>query len=449
MALDAVVRGVPTDEAYTVIEQAGWHELFFGCVYKEESTLEANVAREIITRAKKDETFAGPMPEDDETCVKEAQNLVEMAEQAWAQHIRGPEVEAILNIAKGNKNGDAPKAEVEAESKSEGSSDDEESTTEVQTPKAFQGLDKGLVKMEPYDGYGDDTVASITEAINYYVEEAPDDIQDVLKHIWAYESGHKKRSRVLKFVIETYKRVGGEVETPEAEAEAEGTEEGSGPDTGEDVPSSEESQGQEDSESTESDASDDAEPEASQESGEGQADEGKSDAESKSSGSGGSKGNPYEKLVAQVDSEIKAERLDVPSPPEEKAPDLPWKWSETSDSQLHDYHMQYAACAYYKAYQLAVQERIAMHCKEAADQLHNAKLISINKYDDKNKEKKVAVIEAEINSDPSIKRWRKLQRKHEQNAAQAKRELESYHKVVEALSRLETMRHNSWERARR
>ena len=111
--------------------------------------------------------------------------------------------------------------------------------------------------------------------------------------------------------------------------------------------------------------------------------------------------------------------------------------------------MVYSAAAYYKSSVQTREERIAMHCKEAADELTNTLLVKAKKYDDKGKEIRVTFLEAEIAGDPNVKKWRRLQRKHEQFALAAKRETESYHKLVESVSRLWTMRQNTYERGRK
>jgi hypothetical protein len=399
--------------------------------------MEITTAREIIKRAKADETFDGPVPDDDATCIKEAEGLVEMAEAAWAQHIRGPEVEAILKLAAGAQNGDEPEA---SEADDEAPAEDEAAGG---VPSALTDAPANLKKSEPWDGYGEYTVKDVTGGISYYFENDPENFLDLLKHVWAYETAHKERARILEFTLEMWKRAGGEVDesseedqteeesseengTPEAEAEAEA-------DADDGVPPDDD------------DAKSDSEPEARAEADEARVDEAESGGEDKPAGSGA-----YRKLIEIVERELKNERLDgIPKPPEEEPPTLPWKWADVKNQQLQDMHMQFASFAYYKGYVRSRDERIAMHCKEAADELSNKLLVKMDKYDAKGKEIRVTILEAEIASDPNVKRWRKLQRKHEALAAQAKQEQESYGKLVEALSRLETMRHNAFERSRK
>ena len=396
--------------------------------------MEVITAREIIKRAKADDMYEAAIPEDDATALKEAQGLVEMAEQAWSQHIRGAEVEAILKLASGG-DGDAPekaeepKAEEEPETPPEPDHAPPETDEGKDTPPSdLTTAPEALQKSEPWDGYGEYRVSDVTNGLNWYFENDQENFLDLCKHVWAYETSHKDRSRVLEFVIEAWKRAGGVVDEPKVE---------------EPVPTPEAEV--EKTEAPPADAGDDAEPEAGPAPEEARVDEAKPGGEDKPAGSGA-----YRKLIEIVERELKNERLDgIPEPPKEEAPALPWQWADITDTQLHDWYMQYSSLAYYKSYMWARDQRIAMHCKQAADELNNALLVKADRYDEKGKEIRVTFIEAQISTDPNIKRWRKLQHKHELMATQAKNELDSYNKLVENLSRLETMRHQSWERGRK
>lgn len=403
--------------------------------------MEITTAREIVKRAKADETFDGPIPEDDATCIKEAQGLVEMAEQAWAQSIRGPEVEAILKIAAGDEDGAEPEAEAEAEP--------EEAKAESNggPPSALTDAPEALQKSEPWEGYGEYRVADVTSGLNYYFDNDPDNILDLLRHTWAYETAHKERARVLEFVMEMWQRAGGELDEVELTAEEEAQPESGTEDAEEDTSGIPPDDGADEADEAEAaDAEPESKPKTRAKADEGRVDEAKSNGEDKPAGQQGA----YRKLIEIVERELKNERLDgIPAPPDEEPPTLPWKWADITNGELQDMHMQFASFAYYKGYVRARDERIAMHCKEAADELYNKLLVKADKYDEKGKEIRVTFIEAKISSDENVKRWRKLQRKHEALAAQAKQEQESYGKLVEALSRLETMRHNAWERARK
>lgn len=419
-----------TNEAHEVAAIYGWHELFPGTIYREEIWMEVEIAREIIKRAKADDMYEAPMPDDDATCIVEAQGLVEMAEQAWAQHVRGPDVEAILRLVAGEHDGVT--AEVESEPESE---PEPESVPQGDVVlDALRDVPDNLKKSEPWEGYNDSRVVDITEGLNWYRENDPEEYVDLLKNVYAYEEARKNRQRILEFVLESWSRSQGiaddviesVVETPEEPEEE--------PD--EEEPEEEEDDGEpeEDEQASEAEASEPAE--------EPPIEEAQSQAEDLLPGHG----DPYKKLLENIERDLKNERIDgIPDPPSDGVPELPWRWADITDIDLQNLHGQYASMAYYKGYVRSREERIALHCKEAADEMHSVLLVKAPKYDDKGKEVRITVMEAEIASDPNVARWRKLQRKHESMAAQARQEQESYLKVVEALSRHHTMRKDVWE----
>jgi hypothetical protein len=469
-ALDAVVRGNATDEAYKVIERSGYHELFLGVIYRSEEymSLSVSTARQIIKQAQQDEVTEAAMPEDDASAIAAAEELVEMAEQAWAGNVRGPEVEKILKLAAADGEGDPPESEQESGS---GQENNQGEDGEVPAPGLFSDLDEKLNKIEPYQGYGDDRVKDITDAINWYLDEADlaeAEQRDILQNIWAFESAHKNRSRILNFVIESAKRkgfVGEEEEIPRSGSDADDTESETPADEadqsrpkGTDEQStgsgaSDDGSGEESGESSTPETTpkatvsdDDAEPEASGSDGQGNADAAESAQQDQGSGSqsgdGGS--DTYKKLIELVDKELLRERLDIPKPPAEEPPELPWRSADIPDSDLQNFYMQYGSMAYYKGYQRSREDRIAMHCKDAADEIARTMMNNMTK----GKDFKVTVAEAEIESDVRVKRWRKLQKRHEAFAHQARQEMEGYGKLSEHLSRLESMRHNSFLRGR-
>lgn len=429
-------------------------------------SVDITTARTIIKQAIKDETYGGAEPEDDATCIKEADQLVEMAEQAWAQYIRGPEVETILKLAAAMPNGDSPADDPREEPVSDGESDttdeglaDEESETAPETN--LEDLDPELTKVEPWEGYGEDRVKDITEGINIAMAEVdanPTDQSALISHIWAYEMAHKRRARVLKHVKEANDQLtggsgGGTEETPATDSAQETERVRESGDEG----VSQATEGTADESDAANEPKSDAGEPASEAGTEREKPSTKAPAESKGSGSNRGEAKPfgedknpaYRALIEGVERELEAERVHLPSPPSEPIPDLPFRWADISNSDLHDFHMQYAAAAYYKSYIVSRDDRIAIHCKNAADELHRELLNAATKIDEKGKPIPVTVLEAQVEGDPNVKSWRKRQRKHEAFAISAKRELDSYHKLVEALSRMESMRHQAWERGRK
>jgi hypothetical protein len=93
------------------------------------------------------------------------------------------------------------------------------------------------------------------------------------------------------------------------------------------------------------------------------------------------------------------------------------------------------------------EDRVALECKRAADELANELLKAIDKYDDKGKHKTLTLLEKEVEADPHVLNWRRLQYKHDAFTASARRERDSLYKLVESLSRFETMRQQEWQRS--
>lgn len=426
LALAAIVRNNATDEAYRVAAEQSWFELVPGIIYQGETSqmspadqleLSASQARSIIKQAKKDEMYDADEPGDDATCIKEAGTLVDMAEQAWAQYIRGPEVEAILKLANRAPEGDDAEAEQngaaahEPEPEAAAEPEVEPDDDNEQAPKQdLSDVPENLKTVEPWQDYKKDTTASVTNGINVLVEENPDDLADVLGHIWAYESANKNRVKIIKHVKAAWEaaRPGQaapvEEPTPEPEAAAEEP-------TPEPTPEPKAAEKPEVKESPQQvDAEDDV---------------------------------AYRTLREGVERQLVQERLQVPKPPTEEVPDLPWHWHDISSQDLHNFYGYYSAMGYYKSYIVSREERLAMHCRSAADELAGALLVKMGAV----KDAKVTLIQAQIESDEHVKTWRKRQRKHELFAAQAKREMESYQKLTEQLSRMETMKQNAYLRS--
>jgi hypothetical protein len=157
----------------------------------------------------------------------------------------------------------------------------------------------------------------------------------------------------------------------------------------------------------------------------------------------------YSDLVAEVEEALERERLHVPEPPVDDPPMLPYDYSKVSDADLQSLHAQFSSFAYRANYLLMRDDRIAHIAKMQADEMARELLVATAKYDDHGKERKVSFIEAEIESTAALKKLRSIQRRHEIFAQAHRRERDSYSKLVESMSRLESMRHNVWERSSR
>ena len=91
---------------------------------------------------------------------------------------------------------------------------------------------------------------------------------------------------------------------------------------------------------------------------------------------------------------------------------------------------------------LALEEAHESTCREAAEEIVTAYIAAHGDDDGTMTQIKAA---AEQNDD--VKRWRKRQRRHGVLAAVLRKDRDNYDKVVERLSRQETMRDNEFTRA--
>lgn len=403
--------------------------------------MNAAQARAIIAQARKDETYEGPMPEDDAKAISEAEGLVEMAQSAWDQYVRGPEVEALLRLAAEDFDGSDPEPEAQVETPPEPETETDGGGGNDDPPKAPPAADEpDLSQIEPWEGYETDKASDIIDGIN--AAEADDnysaeDLAELMSNVWAYEEAHKNRSTILSHLEGVAARLSSDDE-PEPEQEPEPQPE----------PEPEPEQPEEDPE-PESDPESDPEPEPEPEPEPKVEEKPKAKPRKKKAEEPGDEtdAEDYANLKEQVEAELRRERVHIPEPPTEDAPELPFDWTRMSDKELHAAYGAYSNLAYFKGYQLAYDERMANHSRQAADELHRELLVKVEKYDEKGKQKTMTVLEAEIEDMDAVKVWRRRQRKHEMFATAHRQERDSLGKLVEALSRMETMRYQEWERS--
>jgi hypothetical protein len=460
-ALTAVISGETEQAAYSVAEAAGIVWVTPHIWHKEKKQVNAVQARKLLTQGKKDGTFDSPIPEDDAKALSEAEELREMAQTAWDQHVRPPEVEKILKMVEEFGNDDSEPVEE--------APPEELPQEEVPLPK--EDGQEDLSQIEPWGGYDNEKVSDIISGINAATKDyTEEDLTDLMANVWAYEAAHKNRSTILNHLDEVakrlqageevYRQIDGDVKEPTVEREQEIAE--GKPDQEEEPvePPKEEPPVEEkpkfDPVKEEVEGQEKPKPARKKKPVEiGPLPEEPTikkprEIEIAGSRSGDSQqsGDPdYDRLMEQVEDELKRDRLHTPQEPGEPVPDLPWDWTKMSDKELQTFYGIYSASAYFKGYQLSREERLALHCKQAADELHNTLLVALEKYDEHGKEKKVALVEAEVETDENVRKWRRRQRKHETFAANHKNERDSLGKIVEALSRHESMRHQEWERS--
>ena len=141
-------------------------------------------------------------------------------------------------------------------------------------------------------------------------------------------------------------------------------------------------------------------------------------------------------------------RAHEPTEPTEKPEELPFDWTTLSDLQL--FQRQYGthnALAYWVTHKMMVEEAIARRCRQAQHELKMELMIAVDTYDSHDKQRTMTLIEAEIENDPTYKSWRRRKDRHEHSANVHRQERDALNKLVEGLSRLETMRDNEFQRS--
>lgn len=443
-ALQAVCIGQADEIAYAVGRAAGVEfigDFIWGKDRRE--IVRADQARALIAQAKQDQTYEGPIPEDDGKAVEEANALVELATDAWNDQVRGSEVETILRMAaQFEENGDAP-AETPAPTSIRPAAAPDEPVQDARpdltatAAAAFRtdDLDE-LAKIEPWEEYSNEKVGDIVNGINAAIETySLEELYELLRNIWAFESSHRNRRTVLDAIEDVHTQI---VEAQRAE----GTTPYAPPNQ---VPRPEEAAPA--AETAPAEPSEPAEPEQPAEEPEPEPEpEPAPEPEPEPVAAAEGQAAPedfYDSLIAEVEREIEAQRLHIPQAPADEAPEVPWDWTKISDQELQRLHSTFHGFVYYVDYRFARESRIALACKMAADELSRELLVAA----DKPKDFKVTVLEAEIEADENVKLWRKRQRRHEAFASALRSERDSYSKLLEGLSRHESMRQDEWQRA--
>lgn len=485
--ITAVAHGEAEPPAMQIAEAARVGFICDGMIwFQERNEVDATTARSIIKQAKNDDMHDQDPPDEDAKAIEVADGLVSMAQTAWEQHVRGPEVEAILrlgdpNFSGGESNGQPAQSQAEHEQHQEGQDpqpDPEPDPESVETPPADSPdrveteqpaespeAQEDLSEIEPWEDYSKDKLTDIKTSIDAAVESyTEDELKDLLANVWAYEAAHKNRQGVMKKLEEVAEKIGVVAAATEAAGSQEEQREEDQP---EPTPAPEASAGAEDSpgEGAEPD-----EPAASgaADSGDASGEEGSAPpasddppapaapagsgdggADPADSSRGGDRGGDqaYRALIDQVGQELADERLHIPPPPTDDVPNLPEDFTSMSDQELQKLYGVYGALAYRTAFEVQREDRIATHLRHHADELHRELLVNADKYDDHDKPKTMTILEAEIEQSDEIKRLRSQQRRHEIFAASKRQERDSYNKVTELLSRIHTMRQDEWERS--
>lgn len=150
----------------------------------------------------------------------------------------------------------------------------------------------------------------------------------------------------------------------------------------------------------------------------------------------------HSELLAVVHDLVERERLHVPPALDVDPVDLPFDLTTLSDKELQQAYSAFTAYSYRTGYLLMIEEVSASKCREAADEIVTAYIATQQKDDGT-----VTALKAQAEQHGEVKAWRKHQRRHAVLADALRRDRDNYDKVCERLSRLETMRHEEWERS--
>lgn len=431
-------------------------------------------ARAILIQAKADDVFEGPIPEDDDIAVTAATSVVKMAAEAMKAGVKGDAVVSILRLSES----DVPEEDVPQVTHFEPNNGAGTPVEEIQTatkpwseirdkaiaenPGLEQKIEEEREKLdaeitshdeaaadlaaklkpeEPWEGYDDEKVTEILADLQIVAEGGVEDHEQVLRDVRTYETAHKGRVRVLRLIEQALGEdeqaqedpQGAEAPPPEApdpappEADPSGEvgdEEGEG-----DSPEAGDESGPEGG-----DAPDDPEPAAPEPSDEDRPGE---DAPSSATE------DQYRALTTDAELELIEQVRTIPLKVEEENLNIPFDWTTLTDKQVQKFYGLYAALAYRAGFEMLMEEAKARVCKEAADELH-AYLLTQS---DEDKYKSLTMLEAEIVQDENLKLWRSRARRHDAAAKNHRNERDAYSKIVESLSRLETMRDNEWNRS--
>lgn len=281
---------------------------------------------------------------------------------------------------------------------------------------------------EPYEGYDSSKMVEIKESINAMLEDEEMDDEDKLAALQAtydYEALNKTRTGMLDFLDEKISSYKEQDDDEEGETEEEGEAEGA-------AASADDSGDEEGAEGGESDSKS-ARSAAGKRSGSSTAAKGRSSSEPDASDDAA--------LLESVHELIARERLHIPEALEEDPVELPFDLTTVSDTELQQLYSAFNAYSYRAGYLLMLEEAKGSKYREAADEIVQAYLASSES------DASVTAVKAQAEEHDDVKAWRRKQRRAAILADALRKERDSYDKVCERLSRIETMRQDEWQRS--
>lgn len=277
--------------------------------------------------------------------------------------------------------------------------------------KIAEALDIGQPAPVPWRGYEGRDVKQV-------VKKLPKLDDDELKAVWAFESENAARKSIIKAL--------------EKIAEERGlAEEGDGDEEEEIEPDGSAEDGADDKEIDEAEEEDESKAKSrkARRRGKGKTEEPADDEPD------------YDALGEAIEKRIEDEHYAIPKPLPDNVSDMPFDLTELSETELRQLHsamLNYFGRASYVA---KVEKALAIACKNIADDYHDQLIATIEKIDpETEKDKSATQLKAEAEQDPTVRRWRRRERKHKEMMESMKADADIYKQNLDSLSRDWTMR---------
>ena len=147
-------------------------------------------------------------------------------------------------------------------------------------------------------------------------------------------------------------------------------------------------------------------------------------------------------LVGEVRELVNRERLHVPAALEGDPVELPFDLTTVSDKELQRLYSAFSSYSYRTGYLLSLEEVKSSKCGEAAETLIDAYIATHGEG-----KESLTVLKAQAAQLDDVQSWLRRKKMHSILADSLRRQRDNYDKVVERISRHESMREGEWLRA--
>lgn len=139
---------------------------------------------------------------------------------------------------------------------------------------------------------------------------------------------------------------------------------------------------------------------------------------------------------------VNRERLHVPGQLEGDPVELPFDLTTVSDRELQSLYSAFGSYSYRVGYLLTLEEAKSAKCGEAAEVLIEAFIATHGEG-----KESLTVLKAQAAQLPDVQSWLRRKKMYSILADSLRRQRDNYDKVVERISRHESMREGEWLRA--